>query len=641
MGNRETIFRQYSRTAITRSFSDHDEYLVAVFTGNPDIQYRGCTWVPCGIDYPDNEPLGMRFESVFIGTRSDSMVNNFLTASGYDTDGRRRTHYGPEFNHTRIPQSNMAAKYRNTRTLLQIFSSIKKNYPKLIKNPNAYSWKWLTIKTNEIIAKESRRLDSPRVIDENNPRISDRLLNALSNYVGHEFVFVNTTYLTYKMWPKELCNSYLVAQEVRKWVPITEWNTLKDTSRIKQCSISNEWFWYGLMHEYRKRINPKDKKPLYKTLPFGNIPFNMAHIQTCMQCATFYEKTELKEHPLLEQLLCPPCSSKPILNPKVRVGDAMGGYHSHREWKFLINRKDEKDTGITMGLEVEMHSKLGKDVSWAQKCAWQILQKQWDHNPKWNEAYFERDGSLEEGGLEMVTNPMALEYARDYWTVMLPHLRKVCTGWNTENYIAGPGNYGIHITFDRKHFGDYRLARFVKFCDMKENQWFMRGIAQRKAIYGRGGTDEICSGNFEKLQERIMVKDKKILSGIQRYQPLNIKGDGKLVEIRFFRTTLNTESFLKNIEFVHAMNVWCKTTAFSVRHIDFCNWLLQTLWCHKKYPNLIGYLSREKLPVKGVGSVKNTLHNLFNDKKIDKLNIVNLKNVTEDVILSEDLEPCA
>jgi hypothetical protein len=635
---RDAWFRPYYRNSITRSFHDHDEYLAGVFNENPDPIYRGCTWVHCNESLP-RVPFGMSFECVYTGTRSDSQVSRFLTDSGYDQDGRHRTHYGPEFDHSKKVITQMASKYRNTRTLLQIFTSIKKNYNKLILNPNAYSWKWLTQKINHImIAEQGNR----RVLGPDEKGKADQILDALNKFTGKEFVYINNSYLNYKVWPKSLCKYYLSGEDVKRWITQQEFDLLVEKQRIRLCNVTKEWFWYSIMFEYRQRVNSlKEKKGIYQLRFFANIKKNFEKIQHCQHCNNFYEKSELKENPLIEMLCCPACFNKPVINQKVRKEtDALCGYHSHRDWRFLINRKDEKDTGIVMGIELEIHSKLGNNMSSAERSAWTILQAQFEINKKWNEAYFEKDGSLEEGGFEMITNPMALEYSREYWTAMLPHIRKTCTGWNIDKYLGGDGNYGIHITFDRKYFGDYRLARFIKFVDAKENQWFMRGIAQRTAIYGRGVADDLCSGNFKKLADRIMIKDKKILSGIQRYQPINVKGDGKLVELRFFRTTLNTESFLKNIEFTHAMNEWCKTTAFSINYKDFCNWLLTNTWCHKHYPNLIGYLSREKLPVKGIGSVKNLLYKMFNDKKAKDTLIYNLTNASKEAILSEDLEPC-
>ena len=101
-------------------------------------------------------------------------------------------------------------------------------------------------------------------------------------------------------------------------------------------------------------------------------------------------------------------------------------------------------------------------------------------------------------------------------------------------------------------------------------------------------------------------KYQKKLYGAGKYCPINWKGD--IAEFRLFCSTLNTTSFMKNLEFVWALVAWTKpeaATGSTWMHTDFLNWL-NTPANRKEYPNLITYLSKTKYPMFGGGSVEST-----------------------------------
>jgi hypothetical protein len=76
---------------------------------------------------------------------------------------------------------------------------------------------------------------------------------------------------------------------------------------------------------------------------------------------------------------------------------------------------------------------------------------------------------------------------------------------------------------------------------------------------------------------------------------VHIKGPATdLVEVRMFRSTLNQESFLKNLEFIDAFLAWTKETGWSVNYIDFLAWLGTKPHHYSRYANLLSYLSKDK-----------------------------------------------
>jgi hypothetical protein len=239
-------------------------------------------------------------------------------------------------------------------------------------------------------------------------------------------------------------------------------------------------------------------------------------------------------------------------------------------------------------------------------------------------------------------SPMSLPYHQWYWSLMLPEIRKYCTGWNTETFVGNNpqnNNYGIHMTFSRKWWTDLQLARLIKFIDNPLNQPLIRAIAQRSQIYN----GETLAGQKFQLKHKVLIKNKKIVAGTNRYVPVNVKNDN-LVELRFFRTTLNTESFLKNLEWFFSFYEWVQTTPFSINAVHYIDWLQHHQLGYGRYSNLYRYLGRETFPCKGVqGGVTNTWRNMFCDIHKRKPLIFNIEPeviATPEYVLEKDIESC-
>jgi hypothetical protein len=248
--------------------------------------------------------------------------------------------------------------------------------------------------------------------------------------------------------------------------------------------------------------------------------------------------------------------------------------------------------------------------------------------------YFETDGRLAEGGFEMITNPMTLEFGQEWWGRMLPLLRKHCVGYGVEKLLYGEDhdggasvhsavNYGIHITVSRRHVPDIVIPKMQRFFDDKQNSAFIAAVAQRNVIYGGyylGAKDKPVA----KMVLPWIGKDIKTIRSQERRCPINIKGiqrgETGLIEFRMFRSTLNQVSFLKNLEFIDAITSYYKERlGMSVDHRLFIGYVLDN---RRRYPNLIEYLKHPVYFVKGCGVVKNTWRSLVEGvvvKKFDPL----------------------
>jgi hypothetical protein len=90
-----------------------------------------------------------------------------------------------------------------------------------------------------------------------------------------------------------------------------------------------------------------------------------------------------------------------------------------------------------------------------------------------------------------------------------------------------------------------------------------------------------------------------------------------------FASTLNQESFLKNIEFIDSFHHWCKETSFSVHHKDYLMWLFKSQAHERRYPNLIQYVQRKKFGCKNGAPVVNRWKKYIIQKPLGQLDLFN------------------
>lgn len=359
----------------------------------------------------------------------------------------------------------------------------------------------------------------------------------------------------------------------------------------------------------------------------SELTWNIGNLKSCGRCGSIVEEADMVYNASLETHIDKACDYKLAnwQNPLPDLSDPIGNYHSHKNtWMFIPQRKG-KEKSIPMGVEIEMHSTLGNSKRAAISSASQIHLNHPD-----NQYYFEWDGSLVDGGFEMVTNPMTLEFHQEWWEPVLKTLRKYAVGYSVEQQYkknnkrgdlddfekeAAEGesyDYGIHVTISRKNIPDAAIAKLCKFFGDSKNKAFLWAVAQRAKMYG-GYT--LGSSNNPKLADTLIIKDKKVAGGVDRRQPVNIKGTS-FIEFRLFRSTLNQVSFLKNLEFIDAIINYLKSApGVKVDHRTFILWL-QKPENSKRYPNLLTYLQHPLFFVKGAGKVKNDWLDLFTDYKL-------------------------
>lgn len=378
------------------------------------------------------------------------------------------------------------------------------------------------------------------------------------------------------------------------------------------CSISKQW-WHK---DYIASVYSLSKKKNLKVYKYIGCNAKSKLITKCNLCKQSWLKQYIKLNSISELNLCPTCIAKPRLltNTAIPISNIIQRYHTHSDWNFIIQRQNHKDLSISMGIELEMHLK-SNNINHSQSILWNLTKKQQELNPLWNNFYFETDGSLGDAGVEMITNPMTLKFHQRFWEFILPLIRKDFSAWYSHKYGGGDHSYGIHITVNGIHWREINIARLGNFFTNYRNKTFLYAIAQRASLY-KGFSLGTQQGQ---TKDQFNITPEKNLQSKERNQPIHLKENGH-IELRPFASTLNTGSFLKNLEFVDAMHRWCKETPYSIYYGHFLAWLNNQN--PATYPNLMLYLSHDKFMCKQVGIVQNKWKHLLQYNLIGQLQLI-------------------
>jgi len=340
----------------------------------------------------------------------------------------------------------------------------------------------------------------------------------------------------------------------------------------------------------------------------------------CNSCEMAFEKTvPFYYNKLQDEQTCASCSKEAnkYKQPIYSVENiANNQYHSSRlGFKFEIC-KIGNENSIPIGMELETELKIKDYKTNKSRIAFAL----------WNalnckDIVFEKDGSLNSAGIEIITNPMTLEYARKYW-----EHGKVALANLTNGIYSGLPEYkqvddetqwwGIHLTTARKYWTDISIIKLQNFLFNKENKSFLQLIAQRTHNYGGNeiGYRSITKSFYIDRSKKPNCGEKII--GHNRHTSINIT-KSQLIEFRFFQNSNETDIILKNYDFITALNLWLTTqqTELHPKYMDFLNWLNNPIQI-KRFKYLIKYLKQPyhtiRLPLKNELESKINPITLFN-----------------------------
>jgi hypothetical protein len=182
------------------------------------------------------------------------------------------------------------------------------------------------------------------------------------------------------------------------------------------------------------------------------------------------------------------------------------------------------------------------------------------------------DGSLDDG-MELCTMPFTMEDHKSFryvkWNEILASLQPIARSGQ------GTTACGMHIHVNRRALSQLQIGKMLVFANSAKNDSMLRTIFQRAS----------CEYASRK-------RDAKIQDGKSHYsgrcERINLQPDAT-IEVRAFRGNLRLERVLKNIEFVHAMAIFCRDV--SMRNVE--NWHEFSRFVDSRkgiYPNLRSFM---------------------------------------------------
>ena len=236
------------------------------------------------------------------------------------------------------------------------------------------------------------------------------------------------------------------------------------------------------------------------------------------------------------------------------------------------DRRDAK--GLYFGVELEVCPKGNR--SDAIEATQEALE---------NFAILKEDGSLSDGGFEIVTVPATLEFHRErLWKGFF------AKGGAAENLHAWDTTCcGLHVHFSREAVTNMQMGKMLVFFNNLENSAFLTDIAGREV----SRESQYCNQRPE-AKSKVRYYNQ---SDCGHYEALSISRhtDGKTGEVRIFRGNVTKHGVMRAIEFVAAVIEWSKEA--SVRKLTswgFLSWFDRPV-NRARFPELWKQLLAKKL----------------------------------------------
>lgn len=214
----------------------------------------------------------------------------------------------------------------------------------------------------------------------------------------------------------------------------------------------------------------------------------------------------------------------------------------------------EGDRFFGVELETEPCDEGNKDVDMVREVK--------DYVSEW--AYLKHDGSLGDGGFELVTHPMTLENHIEKFT---PELFRTI---RDSNYVSHTnGNCGLHIHISRTAFkSDLAIVKLLEFVYGNYDN-IVSKLGRRGNITNYCLENEISSCPLS--IDRIFENNNR-----DRYHAINTKNKNT-VELRFFRGTLIRDTFVSALQFADVLVNLANNIEDMDKKIEWSDVFIETL----------------------------------------------------------------
>lgn len=188
---------------------------------------------------------------------------------------------------------------------------------------------------------------------------------------------------------------------------------------------------------------------------------------------------------------------------------------------------------------------------------------------------FKRDGSLKnsgDGGFEICTSPASLEYHKAKWVKFFNNLPEG---------LEASSRCGMHVHISKAPLTSLQIGKIIGFVHNPLNAQFLALVAGRPS-------NDYCEYKSNKTCKFALSKYINQFSHRSAVNVLN----GATIEIRIFASTTNYASFIKNIEFCHALVKYAGSGNISIAESKNLKNFLQFINENRKfYPFLASFLS--------------------------------------------------
>ena len=231
-------------------------------------------------------------------------------------------------------------------------------------------------------------------------------------------------------------------------------------------------------------------------------------------------------------------------------------YHYHKEDKVLFYNTDTEEDPLYMGIELEVVNNEETDF--------EILNDNAENIAKYlgkDFVYMETDGSLDDSGFEIITQPATLKYH----TNMKDNYKsafKYCINNNLRSHDTGV--CGLHVHFNRDYFSDNEDLYLTRLLYLTEKFWDELSKFSRRTSYSLNHWAKRYNAAPEEVVEGSKYGD------YDRYYAINLTNINT-VEFRIFRGTLRLEIFIATLQLVDTMVKKCKSVK-SAEELQSINW---------------------------------------------------------------------
>lgn len=216
------------------------------------------------------------------------------------------------------------------------------------------------------------------------------------------------------------------------------------------------------------------------------------------------------------------------------------GYHDYVEWKFYKTEQDKpviiNNTEYLMGIgtEIEQEPKGYSNVSGVINAI----------NNNINAVAME-DGSLNCGGVEVITHPQTWNYFQEHKQNYVKFFEELK---NLEYKNCGHCGLHFHVTRPDQD----TIARVIVLLESfkEEIKTLSRRSEERLNQWAKFITDNCYEEDKMKYQSQKFLKEDYLQKYHDRYRALNLSND-KTIEFRFFAGVNNFEEFWSALQFIN------------------------------------------------------------------------------------------